>query len=293
MSELPNFNKLWNYKKPKETEAQFRDLIPQAEAAKDENYKYELLTQIARTQGLQRNFDAAHETLDGIETWLKSHSDEHRIQIRYLLERGRTFNSSKQQSKAMPLFKEAWQLAVKVGEDYYGVDALHMVAYAEIARPDEKLKWEEEAMALAEKSNDKRAKLWLGSLYNNMGWSYHDKKEYHKTLNLFEKALAWQKENGNKDGIRIARWCIGRVYRSLERIEDALRLQQELLEFLEGVDPAGYIWEELGECYLTLEEKEKSQSNFKLAYEKLSQDAWMMANEKERMERMKNLAEIK
>lgn len=293
MQELPDFNKLWNFGNPKETEEKFRELIPQAEAAKNEPYKLELLTQIARTQGLQRNFEAAHTTLDSIEEWLQEHTDEHRIKVRYLLERGRIFNSSQQQAKAIPLFKEAWQLAESVGEDYYAVDALHMVAYAEIARPDEKLKWEEKAMTLAEKSEDKRAKLWLGTLYNNMGWSYHDKKGYNKALDLFEKALTWQKEHGNDKNIGIAKWCIARNYRSLGRVEEALQLQLKALEDSKGVDSSGYVSEEIAECFWTLKQTDKAQPYFKSAYDILSKDAWMMANEKVRMERLKELSQQK
>ncbi len=290
MTALPDFNKLWKFSNPKETEEKFRELLPQAEAAQNESYKTELLTQIARAQGLQRNFEEAHATLNGIEAWLKNHETESRIKIRYLLERGRAFNSAQQQSQAIPLFKEAWQLAESVGEDYYAVDALHMVAYAEIARPDEKLKWEKMAMALAEKSGDKRAKLWLGSLYNNMGWSHHDKKEYNEALEMFEKALDWQKTHGSKTSIGIAKWCVIRVYRSLGRVEEALNMQKKALAESDGIDSSGYIWEEIAECYWALKKPEKAKPYFKLAYDKLSQDAWMMANEKERMARMKQLA---
>ncbi|MFK7905266.1 MAG: tetratricopeptide repeat protein [Chitinophagales bacterium] len=290
MTALPDFNKLWNFSNPKETEEKFRELLPQAEAAENETYKAELSTQIARTQGLQRNFEAAHQTLDEVEAWLKNQDVENKIKIRYLLERGRVFNSAQKQTQAIPFFKEAWQLAESIGEDYYAVDALHMVAYAEIARPDEKLKWEKMAMTLAEKSEEKRAKLWLGSLYNNMGWSHHDKKEYPQALEMFEKALAWQKEHGNKTSIGIAKWSVIRVYRSLGRTEEALKMQKKALQESEGVDSSGYIWEEIAECYWALKQEEKAKPYFKLAYDKLSQDAWMMANEKERMARMKKLA---
>lgn len=290
MQGLPDFNKLWNYGKPKETEEKFRELIPQAEAAKNEPYKAELLTQIARAQGLQRNFKSAHRVLDSVEKWLKKYTDEHRVKVRYLLERGRVFNSSQQQAKAIPFFKEAWELGESAGEDYYAVDALHMIAYAEMARPDEKLKWEEMAMALAEKSDDKRAKLWLGTLYNNMGWSYHSKKNYNKALVLFEKALTWQKEHGNDKSIGIAKWCIARAFRSLGRVEEALQLQLKALEDSKGVDSSGYVSEEIAECFWTLKQNDKAQPYFKSAYEILSKDPWMMANEKARMERLKELS---
>ena len=58
---LPDFDALWDYDQPAKTEAAFRALLPQAEASGDSSYYIELLTQIARTQGLQRDFAAAHQ----------------------------------------------------------------------------------------------------------------------------------------------------------------------------------------------------------------------------------------
>jgi len=46
----------------------------------------------SRTQGLQRDFAAAHQTLDAVQSELTD--DLCRARVRYLLERGRVFNSS-------------------------------------------------------------------------------------------------------------------------------------------------------------------------------------------------------
>ncbi|HEX6385768.1 MAG TPA: hypothetical protein VF177_13945, partial [Anaerolineae bacterium] len=64
---LPDFDQLWDYSQPASTEERFRELLPAAEAAGDDSYLAQLLTQIARAQGLQRQFAAAHETLDEAE----------------------------------------------------------------------------------------------------------------------------------------------------------------------------------------------------------------------------------
>ena len=61
---LPRFDDWWDYNDASATEARFRDLLPAAETAGDDAYLAELLTQIARTEGLQRRFDDAHATLD-------------------------------------------------------------------------------------------------------------------------------------------------------------------------------------------------------------------------------------
>ena len=36
------------------------------------------------------------------------------------------------------------------------------------------------------------AKKWLGSLYNNIGWTYHDLQQYEAALAIFQKALVWR-----------------------------------------------------------------------------------------------------
>src|ERR1051325_6375254 len=99
---LPDFTKLWNFNKPEETEMRFREILPRAEISHDTSYLAQLLTQIARTQGLQRKFEEAHATLDRVEKMLTP--DLKLARVRYLLERGRAFNSSDHQNKALPLF---------------------------------------------------------------------------------------------------------------------------------------------------------------------------------------------
>lgn len=63
-SNLPDFQGLWDYNDPAGTESKFRAVLAKAEASDDRGYQAELLTQIARAQGVQRQFDAAHATLD-------------------------------------------------------------------------------------------------------------------------------------------------------------------------------------------------------------------------------------
>src|SRR5439155_3225238 len=125
---MADFDKLWDYQDPAGTEKKFRELLPAAEAAGDASYVAELLTQIARTQGLQRKFDDAHATLDRVEAML---TDELKLpRVRYLLARGRVFNSSKQPDKAMTFFEQAWRLGEEAQLPRYALDAGHMIAIA-------------------------------------------------------------------------------------------------------------------------------------------------------------------
>ena len=279
-----DFDLQWDYNNPAETEANFRSMLADPE---DEDYRLELLTQIARCQGLQRQFEEADATLDEVEPALEGRQD--RVYVRYLVERGRVLNSSGEKSRALPLFEEAATLAGQLGEDFFEVDALHMVAIAVSA--EKQMEWNLKAVAAAEKSEDERARNWLGSLYNNIGWTYHDQGKFDDALATFQKALVFRVEQGTRDNIMIARWCIARCLRSLGRLDEALQIQEELAASRElHNEPDGFVQEELGEIFLAQGKGDEAAKHFASAHEQLSQDAWLVANEPKRLERLKELS---
>ena len=280
--ELPDFMSLWDYDHPEKTAAQFKVILPQARASDDRQYLAELLTQIARTHSLRGNFTAAHQLLDETEPLL---SDDHpRPRLRYLLERGRTFNSAGKKDSAHTLFLEAWKLGKTSAEGGLAVDAAHMMAIVE--PPEKQLDWNLKALQLAESSSSDEAKKWLGSLYNNIGWTYFGLEQHQKALDLFER----RKGQKQVREIRIARWCIARTHRAMGDVEKALEIQEALHREIEasGAESDGYIFEELAECYLALERPEATRY-FALAYEHLSKDQWLAKNEAKRLERLKDL----
>jgi len=285
--ELVDFRTLWDFSDPAGTEVKFRELLPQAESASHPSYVDELLTQIARAEGLQRKFDDAHATLDRVELELDDKPPV--VHVRYLLERGRAFNSSGESQQAKPLFVEAWQAAQQAGEDGLAVDAAHMVAIVE--QGDEALRWNERSLEFAERSSSDAAKQWLGSHYNKVGWTYHDQGDFKQALDFFERALAWRQQRSDARSTRIAKWCVARTLRSLRRLEEALSRQQELLEELQAAGEVdGFVFEELAECHFALNEEEEARRFFKLAYEELAKDAWLAENEAPRLERLNELS---
>ena len=286
---LSEFDKLWDYNNPAGTEKKFRALIPDLNHPGKESLRLQLLTQIGRTLSLQMKFENAHKVLDEVESGLQN-EDFYLAKIRYFLERGRTYNSSGQKDKAIGFFLKAYELGTGHNEDFYTVDAAHMLGIVET--PDAGLKWNEKAMELAERSADERAHNWLGALYNNSGWTYHDKKEYDKALEFFQKNVNWHTEKKKPGELIIARWSVARVFRSLERIDEAIDIQTNLLKEIQdnGLAQDGYIYEELAECYLIKENKEASRKYFGLAYDLLSKDIWLAEYEKERLSRMKVLS---
>lgn len=284
---LPNFDDLWDYDHPAESEKRFRELLPQAQQSGDVAYHAQLLTQIARAQGLQRRFDDAHRTLDEAQALITN--DMTIAPIRCLLERGRVFNSSRQPEQARQFFLDAWERAVAAEADYYAIDAAHMLGIIE--PPEQQLEWNQKALQLAEKSVDPRAQRWSGSLYNNIGWMYHDAGQYDRALEMFEKALRLREAQGETRPIRIARWCVGRALRSLNRIDEALKIQESLLaEYHQSGDTDGYVCEEVGECLLALGRAD-APKYFALAYTELSKDSWLAENEPARLQRLRVLAQ--
>ena len=280
---LPDFDTLWDYSNPAETESKFREVLPQFPEG---NERLELLTQIARTQGLQRKFDEAHQTLDEVEGQLLV--DSSRARVRYLLERGRVFNSSKHPDEARPFFEQALTMAQELKEDFYAVDAAHMLAI--VADPASSLSWNLRAIQMAESSADEKARGWLGSLYNNTGWSYHGMGDFESALKIFQKAESYFGELRRADRLRIAKWTVARCLRSMNRIDDALSKQMALKAEFDSIGESdGYVDEEIGECLLLLKRESEAKPYFAKAYELLSQDEWMMANEPERIKRMKEL----
>lgn len=285
----PLYDSYWNYAKPDETAVRFRELLPAVKASGDRSAHLQLLTQLARTHSLQQQFDEAHRLLDEVEMQLASDLPE--VTIRYLLERGRTFSSAGEKEQARVLFSKAYRLAKENEAEYYAVDAAHMMGIA-AETVDEQLAWNETAVAAAEGSDRPYVKRWLGSLYNNIGWSYHARGEFDKALGWFERAEHFFRSDfPNKGRARIARWAIARTLRSLGEVDEALAMQTALLkENRARSEEDGYVYEELGECLLLLGEENEARPYFAKAYRLLSQDSWLSANEPDRLARLKALS---
>jgi tetratricopeptide (TPR) repeat protein len=279
-----DFDSLWDYSDPHQTETRFREILLQVT---EDNLAYlELLTQIARAQGLQQRFDRAHQTLDQVERRLGKYAS--RARVRYLLERGRALNSSGRPDEAQPLFEQALDMARELSEDFYAVDALHMLAI--VAPPAASLDLNLRAIQMAESSSQAKVRNWLASLYHNTGWGYHERGEYQEALEMFEKAEASRRSQGRMNEIRIARWCVARALRSLNRVDEALSRQLALEEDFEAAGESdGYVFEEIAECLLALNRKDESGPYFARAHEVLSQDAWLAEKEPARLARLKEL----
>lgn len=271
-----DFNDEWDYNNPAASEAKFRARLAAGGLLPDD--ELQLRTQIARALGLQSKFDDAHTLLDQVKAELQPGS---LAEVRYLLERGRVFNSSKKPEAALPLFLQASALAKSLKADFYTVDALHMLGIA--AAPKDRLAWNQKAIAAAEGS-DEKGRGWLASLYNNTGWALFDEERYAEALDLFDRAIGLREQQGDAEALRIAHWCVGRTLRALGRVSEALAIQRQL----EAGPVDGFVYEELGECLLALGQAETARPYFAKAHAELAKLDWI-AEDKARIQRLLEL----
>ncbi|HEX8524320.1 MAG TPA: hypothetical protein VF669_18840 [Tepidisphaeraceae bacterium] len=269
---LPEFIKLWNFSDPAATEKKFREVLPQFQTSGNENARAELLTQIARAQGLQHHFQEAHATLDRVEKMLKPGTA--RPRVRYLLERGRVFNSSGQPDKALPLFKEAITVAEQANELRLQIDAIHMVAIAE-KDPHEQLKWNLRALEIVDKHPDEEG--WLPALYNNTGETYLLLKDYPRALDMFEKLAALDAEDV------YARKDVGKCLRLMGKLDQS----EEVLRPVDGKGN-GWVSAELAETLLAQGKPDQAKTKAKEAHDLLSKDEHPDPNQLQRLKQIMN-----
>ena len=285
LSRLPDFIKLWNFGDPAGTEKKFSEILPVAEASNDISYLAQLLTQIARTQGLQGKFDDAHQTLDKVERMLTPELPLARL--RYLLERGRSFNSSGHPEKALPLFADAYTLGSEIKEIKLAIDAVHMIAIAE-RDPKMQIEWNLKGIVLAEENPV--ARNWLHALYNNIGESYLLVGDYENAGFYFHSLVDLQKENGGepdmytlKDEARVLRLA-GKPVEALSIIEPIfIKLRQEDRD-------DGWIREEMAENLYAMKKEVEAKPHFIKALELLGAEDYCIRNEPEKLQRLKEMA---
>jgi len=286
---IPDFDSWWDYGDPAGTELRFRQFLQQDSLKLPREIRLEVMTQLARTQGLQGRFDQAHAILDSVAARLpETPSLAH---VRYYLERGRVYNSEGTPELGVIFFLDALGTSLELGQDFYAIDAAHMLG---IATPlNQRLTWNERALALAETSDEPRARMWVGSLYNNIGWLHFEGENYPAALTMFRKNMIWQEDNGGAEDIRIARWSMARTLRAEGIPELALEHQQKLEAEIDSLElePDGYVFEEIAECLLAMDSTSAAKPYFRRAYIFLSKDPWLQEHEPERLERLALLGE--
>jgi tetratricopeptide (TPR) repeat protein len=273
-----DIDSLWEYSDPALSETRFRAAL----ANTNGDDRLELLTQIARTFSLRKRFEEAHRLLDEVESNVKGAGP--RPRVRYLLERGRTFNSSAMPDRARPLFTQAWDLARASRLDGLAVDAAHMTAIT-FGGTEAAIDWNKMGLALARSSQDAKAKALIPAILNNSAWDLHDMGRYSQALPLFEEALTEWTARLRPAQIHFARWSAARCMRSLGRFDEALARQLAL----ERDDPIdGFVLEEIAELYEALGRPGQARPYFARAAATLAQNQDFARTNPARLDRLRS-----
>ncbi|MGZ3709170.1 MAG: tetratricopeptide repeat protein, partial [Bdellovibrionota bacterium] len=278
-----------------ETERQLHELLYQARALekRDLSREIELTALLARSQGLQGKLDDARGNIKKAEQMLEG-AESYRVsaKICFLIEKGRLMILEKIPSQARPLFAEAWQLAGNSGEDYFRIEAAQLLAAIEPQKVQKE--WILKALALSETSPQPRARRCQGSLFATLGWMQFEMRQYDTALGTFQKALSCIQAEALPRKRIVAKWAIARTLRALNRVDEALEMQKDLLAEAERTNMKdGYVYEELAECLQTLKKTTEAQVYFDLAYRELSKNEWLADNKAERIKRLKGLGKVK
>jgi len=272
-----DIDSFWEYTNPAVSEDRFRTALTSAHG--DE--RLELLTQIARTYGLRQLFSEAHDVLNQVEEQLTRAGP--RPRVRYLLERGRTFNTGGDKEQARVLFVEAWEQAQTTDQEDLAVDAAHMVAITYAGTLDA-IAWNQRGLGLARPSQSPKAHALIPAMLNNSAWDLHEMGRFRDALALFEEAQAEWIARCKPEQIQVATWAVARCLRSLERYDEALTIQRALeADHMAAGSADGYVFEEIAENLAALGKLDEAKPYFGKAVAELRKDDWFVKNEAARL----------
>jgi tetratricopeptide (TPR) repeat protein len=214
---------LWEFDDLDATERRFQDQLQKEPTGAG---RAEVLTQLARVQGLRGMFAAGDQLIDQAQALSNGSAA---VEARIKLERGRLRNSGGDQGAALTLFEAAFEIAEPAGEHFLAADAAHMAA---IAAPDRqsKVAWTERGIRIATGSSDRDVAYWLGPLYNNLGWEFQDAGEYEAALEAFRNALSARERFPEMPAlIEHAKEAVAEALMALGKDDDASRFQKPRL----------------------------------------------------------------
>jgi len=274
---------LWDFDDLGASEERLRAQL-EAEAA-DEG-RAEVLTQLARVEGLRGDFDAGEQLVVEAE---ELGGPAGVVAARVDLERGRLRRSAGEREAALPLFESAYAKAVDAQEWFIAADAAHMAALAVTDR-EGLVAWTLHGIALAEERED--ASYWRGPLLNNLGWEYLEAGEHELALDAFERALtARERDPSNRGAIEIARYAVAKALRALGRPEEAIPLLEQAVTWAESEGaPDGWFHEELAEAYSATGRAAEASTQARLALPLLCDADPSLADDAERSGRLQSLA---
>jgi len=237
---------------------QYRMAVAQAEKERNLQVQVEALAQMARCLSLTGKLAEGRGSLE--KAARLASNDEPLGWSRYLGVRGIFERESGDRAKARKTFEEMYDYCVGKELHRRAVDAVHHIAI--VVPANEQPEWALKGIREAEKLSDD---AWLAVLWNNLGATYEDLKQYDKCLDAYRKARHYHHKSSDEHRKFVADWAVAHALRLAGKAEEAKELLEPLLaeakrrhekkpdaETLEWV---GWCKKDLGECLVALGSK--------------------------------------
>lgn len=212
----------------------YQRALTEAKTIRDNSGETEALAMIARTYLIMNEPDSAFTWLQQAENIANNH--EPKGWSRYQAVKGRYLWQKNQLDEATQLFKDLYDYCVKNEMAERAVDAAHMVAIT--GSPQEQVEWGKKGIAQAEAGHIER---WLGPLWNNLGATYEDLKQYDSALAAYQKARDYHYKYGTPRNKVIADYAVGHILVKMGRYSEAGDLLKPVLKQCEDAQDHEFI----------------------------------------------------
>jgi tetratricopeptide (TPR) repeat protein len=241
-----------------------------AEANGNKSDQTEALSMIARTYLILEDKETGHEWLEMAQKIATP--DEPLGWSRFLGVKGRFLWQDDKLDEATAMFKEMYEYCAQHKLHDRAIDAAHMVAIT--GNHELQVEWGLKGIKEAEAGN---VTGWLGPLWNNLGATYEEMKEYEKSLEAYLKAHEYHHKYSDELSAVISDWAVGHAYVNVENYDEAEKWLTPVLakfEEMENGEFIGFTCKELGEVAFARGDTDTAHKHFVRA-EKLLKEAGM------------------
>ena len=255
---LRDADQLFGARKYAEALVRYRTCSEQAAKDGDRAAQVESLAQVARCYSIEGKLDEGRPWLERAEKLASA--GEALGWSRCLGVRGIFQREAGDKAQAKATFEELHRYCVEKKLLKRAIDAIHHLAI--VVPPEEQPAWALKGIAAAEQLKDEAS---LAVLWNNLGATYEDLKQFDKMLEAYLKAREYHHKSGGPLQKMIADWAVGHGYRLAGKFPDAetwLRKALPQARDLHASEPrpdtiewVGWCQKDLGEVLLARGEK--------------------------------------
>jgi len=205
-SALATGDRLFGERKYADAMKEYERVLKESEGEGNRQVVVEALSQVARCHSL------LHELPEG-RTWLarakeRASDAEPLGWSRYLGVRGIFERESQDPKAARATFEELYRYCTEKKLHARAIDAVHHLAI--VVPLEEQPAWALKGIQAAEQLQDDAQ---LAVLWNNLGATYEDLKQYDPMLDAYQKAQKYHAKSGGPLQKLIADWAIGHAFR--------------------------------------------------------------------------------